>query len=122
MTEQAMRFNTGKPELSYMLSAPYAMEGLCEAFTFGAKKYNRDNWKKGFPADQLINSLLRHLTAYSSGNPIDEESGINHLNLALWNALALADEYNGLRPVAVVAPPPPPTVAPAMAKLVVKPF
>ncbi len=95
---QADRFNTGKPELSYLLSAPYAIEGLCEAFTFGAKKYSRDNWKQGFPANQLINSLLRHLTAYANGDPIDEESGINHLNMVLWNALVLADEYNGLRP------------------------
>jgi len=95
--EQALRYNTGKPELSFLLSAPYAMTGLAEVFTEGAKKYPRDNWKKGFPKDQLVDSLLRHLMAYQNGQENDEETGCNHLNHVLWNAMALADEYNGKR-------------------------
>src|SRR3546814_8933892 len=44
---QADRYNTGKPELSYLFDAPLAMEGLAQRFSLGAKKYSRDNWKKG---------------------------------------------------------------------------
>ena len=95
---QAMRFNAGKPELSYILSAPYAIEGLAEVFAFGAVKYARDNWKKGLPQEQVCDSLLRHLTSYMNGEDLDPESGMHHLNHVLWNALIMADQGNGKRP------------------------
>lgn len=100
MTEQALRYNEGKAELSYLMSAPYAMQGLCETFAFGAVKYDRDNWKRGFPSEKLTDSMLRHLLAYQNGETIDPESGIHHLNHMLWNAVALADQYNGKRDAA----------------------
>lgn len=95
--KQADRYNTGKAELSYILSAPSAMEGLVEVFAFGATKYSRNNWQKGLNREQLVDSLLRHLTAAQNGEVNDPESGLNHLDHVHWNALALADEYNGKR-------------------------
>ncbi|CAL9959710.1 dATP / dGTP pyrophosphohydrolase [Vibrio phage D148] len=94
---QALRYNSGKPELSFLLSAPHAMTGLAEVFAEGAKKYPRNNWKKGFPKDQLVDSLLRHLMSYQNGEEVDEETGCCHLDHVLWNAMALSDEYNGKR-------------------------
>lgn len=92
--DTAMRFNSGKSELSYLLSAPVAMKGLTEAFEFGAKKYARDNWKKGLERNTIVDSLLRHLTAAQNGETHDPETGIDHLHHVHWNAMALAEQYS----------------------------
>lgn len=96
-TNKAMRFNKGKVPLSFLLDAPIAVRGLCRVFSFGAKKYARDNWKKGLDRDELIDSLLRHLLAFKAGEDFDDapgESGEHHLFLALWNALILAEQHS----------------------------
>ena len=93
-SNKASRFNTGKPELSYLLDAPVAVKGLCEVFAMGAEKYARDNWRKGLYKDQVIDSLLRHLLAYKSGEIKDSESGKCHSFHVLWNALVLAEQHS----------------------------
>ena len=91
---KADRFNEGKPQLSYMLDAPKAMIGLSRVFEAGAKKYSRDNWKKGLERNELIDCLMRHLIKAQAGQVNDEETGCNHLNHVLWNALVLAEQFN----------------------------
>lgn len=90
---KADRFNAGKPQLSYMLDAPNAMVGLSRAFEAGAEKYSRDNWKKGLDRNELVDCLMRHLQKSQMGLVIDEETGVDHLHLLLWNALVLAEQY-----------------------------
>lgn len=89
----AMRFNTGKPELSYILSAPNAIKNLAEVFQFGAEKYARDNWKNGLDREKIVDSLMRHLVKAENGEVLDDESGLPHLSHVLWNALVLAEQY-----------------------------
>lgn len=96
--ELAMRFNQGKPQLSYILSAGYAIEGAAAVMENGAKKYARDNWKKSFPKEQLIDSMVRHLTKFMNGEELDDESGLPHVDHVLCNALFLAYHYNGRKP------------------------
>lgn len=90
--ESAMRFNEGKAEFSYIMSMPNAMAGLSAAFAMGAKKYARDNWKKGLNRNELIDSALRHLMKAQNGEVFDEESGLDHLFHFAWNAMVLAEQ------------------------------
>lgn len=90
LPSKAMRFNTGKPQLSYMLEADVAMKGMCAAFEFGAKKYARGNWKSGLNPNEIVDSLLRHLMSYQNGEVLDLESGLPHIDHITCNAVFLA--------------------------------
>ena len=92
--ELALRYNEGKPQLSYISSAPEALKGLARVFEYGAKKYARDNWKKGLPITKLIDSFERHKLEFANGIDIDEESGLPHADLMLWNALVISEMYH----------------------------
>lgn len=90
---KADRFNEGKPQLSFILDAPLAMEGLSRRFELGAKKYSRDNWKLGLPDVEVIDSLLRHLVAYHNGEIFDPDGGY-HVDAIVWNAVVLSEQFH----------------------------
>jgi hypothetical protein len=46
---------------------------------FGAEKYARDDWKKGFKLTRSCAAALRHVFAFLSGETKDPESGLLHL-------------------------------------------
>ena len=91
--EVALRYNEGKPELSFILDAPLAMKGLAERFALGARKYPRHNWKKGFQQESLIDSLLRHLLAFQNGEVYDEDGGL-HVDAIVWNSVVLSEQHH----------------------------
>lgn len=97
MQPRADRFNEGKPKLSYILDAPLAIEGLSNRFELGAKKYSRNNWKKGFDDTSLIDSLLRHLAAYQNGETVDPVDGGYHMDAVVWNAIVLSEQFHKRR-------------------------
>lgn len=93
---QALRFNQGKPELSYVLDYPRATEAVCRVMEYGANKYARDNWKKGGkPDSEYLDACLRHMYADKSGEHIDPESNCFHLAHAIWNLLTLLELNRG---------------------------
>ena len=94
MTEQALRYNTGKAELSYILDAMPALKDMVAVMENGARKYSRNNWKKGFPREKLLDSMLRHVDAFYSGEDLDPESGLPHVGHILCNAMFLG-YHNG---------------------------
>lgn len=94
MTERGLRYNAGKARLD--LVTPSAMLAIAEVASFGAQKYLPRNWEKGMPYGESYASCLRHLFAWWNGEDTDPESGVNHLNHALWNIAALI-EFERLR-------------------------
>lgn len=92
----ADRKNEGKPELSYLLDFPAALQEFAAVCTYGARKYSRDNWKKGGKPDQeYFDAALRHMLAARSGEIEDPESGAMHLAHAMWNLMACMElNYN----------------------------
>jgi len=90
----ADRHNQGKADLTYVMSAPRSLIGLARVYEFGAKKYARDNWKKGLTYLTLVSSLMRHLLSFISGENLDEESKLPHVDHVLWNAQILSEMYH----------------------------
>ena len=84
-SEQAMRFNEGKPQ--YSLIDLTSLEPMARVLEFGAQKYARDNWKKGMPFNKILDSMLRHIAAMQAGEMIDPESGLPHIGHIQCNAL-----------------------------------
>jgi len=80
----------GKPELGLVPKSLIWAVGTI--MTFGARVYGTHNWRGGLAWSRPYNALLRHLTAWWSGENLDLESGKSHL----WHAateLAFLIEY-----------------------------
>jgi hypothetical protein len=87
---KAARFNQDKPSLSYILKFVNPMKAIARIMEFGAIKYEEDNWRFGGKPDrEYLDSMMRHLTAWTEGEAYDQDSGCSHLGHAIWNLLAL---------------------------------
>jgi hypothetical protein len=92
MTKKALRLNTNKPKLSYILLFPHVLQALARIMEFGGIKYEDGNWKLGGKPDQEYqDSGMRHLTKWINGEKFDEDSGCSHLGHAIWNFMALLE-------------------------------
>jgi hypothetical protein len=61
-----------------------------KVLTLGAKKYGPNNWQKVTDGiDRYYAALMRHITAYRSGEFLDDESGLTHLAHAMCNLIFL---------------------------------
>ena len=76
------KFDGGK--LEYGLLPPKALEATVDVLTFGAQKYERDNWKHVDDSKRrYFDALQRHMWAWKQGEQLDPESGKHHLAHAL---------------------------------------
>jgi hypothetical protein len=81
-TTGGRKFDGGK--LQYGLLPPLALKATVDVLTFGAEKYEPNNWK--YVPDskrRYFDALNRHLWAWKEGEQIDPESGRHHLAHAL---------------------------------------
>jgi hypothetical protein len=98
--KQALRYNQGKVQWS--LVDYKSIEPMVRVLEYGCLKYSKNNWKKGMPASQIIESMLRHTFKLLEGELVDPESGIEHVGHIQCNAMFLAyvlrekPEYNDL--------------------------
>ena len=71
-------------KLEYGLLPPFALEETVKVLTFGAQKYERDNWKKVSDSKRrYFDAMERHIWAWKKGEQCDPESGIHHLAHAM---------------------------------------
>ncbi|MFW6370976.1 MAG: dATP/dGTP diphosphohydrolase domain-containing protein [Bacteroidota bacterium] len=85
MKEKALRYNEGKPKWS--LVHFQSLIPMVRVLEFGAAKYAPENWKKGLDKKQILESMMRHLTAVMDGEETDPESGISHMGHIQCNAM-----------------------------------
>lgn len=68
---------------------PLSLLRVAEVAGFGAAKYERMNFVRGYRWSLSYDALQRHMLAFWSGEDTDPESGLPHLAHAAWHALAL---------------------------------
>ena len=80
-SHQGLKYDSHKPRMD-LLDA-HAIEQLAMVLTFGAQKYDAQNWRKGIARGRLIAAALRHLFTYLKGEDRDPESGLSHVAHAM---------------------------------------
>lgn len=90
----AQAYDQGKPDLT--LVPVELMNAAARGLGYGLVKYKRNNFKNrpGLSYTRLGASLLRHIVAWASGEDIDPESGVHHLDLAAARLSMLLYEVN----------------------------
>ena len=91
VTTQALRFNGGKYVFSMLDEMPNALGGVTRVLEYGARKYARNNYRKGLPFTEIYDSMRRHQMAWLNGEDTDSESGLPHVDHIVANALFLAE-------------------------------
>ena len=82
-----VKYDENKPLMS--LIEPKFIIELGKLLTFGANKYEKDNWKKCDDVSRYKDALLRHTFAYLNGEIVDPESRIEHTIAIAFNTMAL---------------------------------
>lgn len=78
--------DAGKPR--WGLLPLHELDGVVRVLTYGANRYGDNNWRlveNG--VDRYYDACLRHLSAFTAGQDIDQESGLSHLDHAICNLI-----------------------------------
>ena len=82
MTASGIKYDSEKPKMN--LLPPKAIVEISKVLTFGAEKYDAENWRK---LDDLQNrytaGALRHIFAHMDGEDLDPETNLSHLAHAM---------------------------------------
>jgi hypothetical protein len=66
-----------------------ALTELANHYGRGAKKYDDDNWRRGYEWKKSYAAMQRHANAFWGGEDIDEETGTPHIIAVAWHAFTL---------------------------------
>lgn len=78
---EGKKFDNGKPD---MTDIPLeAMWQMGAAFTYGQKKYGKNNYRNGMLVSRQLAAAIRHIFQHLAGQTLDPESGETHLGHAL---------------------------------------
>ena len=85
------KFDQGKP--SWSLLPQHTTREVVNVLTFGAAKYDRENWRK-VPQLQLryYDAAMRHIDAYRGGEQLDPESDLHHLAHAICCLMFMVED------------------------------
>lgn len=86
--KEGTKKDEGKPR--WELIAYDALGGIAKILTLGAIKYDARNWEKGIAYGRVFGAIMRHLTAWWSGDSLDSESGLSHLDHAMCELMFLS--------------------------------
>jgi hypothetical protein len=89
-TTGGRKFDAGK--LLYGLLPPLALEENVKVLTFGAQKYEPDNWRR-VPdgVNRYFDAAQRHIWAWKKGQIHDPETGLHHMAHAICCLQFIAD-------------------------------
>jgi hypothetical protein len=82
-----MKYDNGKCRVS--LVDPDFTLGVGAILTFGAQKYAANNWKLMTELERCKDAAYRHFLAYMSGELLDPESNLPHLDHLATNIMFL---------------------------------
>jgi len=82
------RHNEGKSRVD--LIPPDVLLALGRVYEYGSRKYADRNWERGMPWSTCYGCLIRHLLKWWAGEEFDIESGLPHIDMVAWNAIALS--------------------------------
>lgn len=96
-TPKGLKYDQDKPRMDLLDSD--ALLGLAKVLTFGAQKYDAHNWRGGIKYSRLIAAIHRHLAAINSGEDIDPESGLPHIDHlgCCWMFLSYFSKHDKFR-------------------------
>lgn len=89
-TTTMLRYNTGKPRLSLVPASFFRalwfpggihtalLYDTAHVLTFGAMKYDANNWRKAGSWLEVVDCAMRHMIKIQAGESHDVESGIHH--------------------------------------------
>ena len=78
----------------YSLVPPNALDDIAKVLTFGAKKYDRDNWKNLEDLDnRYFAAAQRHLWALRKNETHDPETNIHHAAHAICCLMFIIEFY-----------------------------
>lgn len=78
-------------KLRYDLLPRQALREVVSRLTFGAKKYEPDNWRKGIAYSRLVAAAERHWNAWLHGNITDADCDLHELSGVAINVLMLLE-------------------------------
>lgn len=85
-----MKYDNNKAPLH--LIPPEVLPSIANVFKYGAEKYSANNWRKDIDVTtwgRTYSSLQRHLNSFWSGEDVDPESGLQHIDHALTQLIIL---------------------------------